>query len=109
MIKDRRSKKWTAIMLPEHVAAVKLEIENDKKGTQPILDEDKIQEIEMTILEGMEYASILKYIIFREGYFHSIIGRAVQILYLKQEIWIEDGKGDTHKLPFSKIIDVVHP
>lgn len=109
MIKDRGSKKWTAIMLPEQVAAVKQEIENDKKVSQPILDEDKIQEIEMTILEGMEYASILKYNIFRDGYFHSIIGRTVQILYLKQEIWIENDQGDTYKVHFSKIVDVVHP
>lgn len=51
----------------------------------------------------MEYASILKYIIFRSGYFHIIIGKTVKIHYLKKEIWKEDEKGDTDELSFSKI------
>lgn len=31
MIKDRGTKKWVAMMLPEHVAAVKEELLNEKK------------------------------------------------------------------------------
>ena len=47
VIRDRGNIKWTAIMLPEHVAAVKQELINLKKVKQPILDEDRLTEIEM--------------------------------------------------------------
>lgn len=107
MLKDRGNKKWVAMMLPEHVAAVKQEMEDGKKIKKPILDEDRIQEIESIILEGMEFASILDYKIFNNGYINNIIGRTVRIVYLEKEIWIEDLNHVTHKIPFSLIVDVV--
>jgi hypothetical protein len=45
MIKDRRTKKSVAIMLPEHVAAVKEELFNEKKIIKPTLDQDKIADM----------------------------------------------------------------
>ena len=41
VIRDRGNIKWTAIILPEHVAAVKQELINLEKVNQPILDENR--------------------------------------------------------------------
>ena len=51
MIKDRGTKKWVAMMLPEHVAAVKEELLNEKKIKKPELDQEKLNDIDLLIHE----------------------------------------------------------
>lgn len=85
VIRDRGNIKWTAIMLPEHVAAVKQEVINLEKVKQPILDEDRLTEIEMLIHEAMEYNLQLEFKIFKKGYIESIIGHTHFIDYIKKE------------------------
>ncbi|MEY8742397.1 YolD-like family protein [Bacillales bacterium AN1005] len=106
VIKDRGNIKWTAIMLPEHVAAVKQEIINLEKVNQPILDEDRLTEIEMLIHEAMEYNLQLEFKSFKEGYIESIIGHTQCIDYIKKEFRIKDKDDLIHNLPFQKIVDV---
>ncbi|MGG4409276.1 YolD-like family protein [Niallia taxi] len=106
VIKDRGNIKWTAIMLPEHVAAVKQEIINLEKVNQPILDEDRLTEIEMLIHEAMEYNLQLEFKSFKEGYIESIIGQTQCIDYIKKEFRIKDKDDLIHNLPFQKIVDV---
>ncbi|MCM3217745.1 YolD-like family protein [Niallia taxi] len=106
MIKDRGNIKWTAIMLPEHVAAVKQEIINLEKVNQPLLDEDRLSEIEMLIYEAMEYNLQLEFKLFKKGYIESIIGHTHFIDYIKKEFRIKDKNELTHKIPFQKIVDV---
>ena len=106
MIRDRGNIKWTAIMLPEHVAAVKQEIVNLEKVNQPILDEDRLTEIEMLIHEAMEYNLQLEFKLFKKGYIESIIGHTQFIDYIKKEFRIQDINELIHKIPFQKIVDV---
>jgi len=106
MLKDRGTKKWVAMMLPEHVAAVKNEIENQKKVKQPILDEDKVSEIEMLIHEAMEYNLLLQYKVFKNGYIKSFTGRTVFIDYIKKEFRVQEEDESIHYLPFHILVDV---
>lgn len=106
MIKDRGNKKWTAMMLPEHVAAVKQELINLKKVDQPILDEDRLAEIEMLIHEAMEYNLLLEFKLFKKGFIESIIGHTHFIDYIKKEFRIKDKNELIHKIPFQKVVDV---
>lgn len=106
MIKDRGNKKWTAMMLPEHVAAVKQELINLKKVNKPILDEDRLAEIEMLIHEAMEYNLQLEFKLFKKGFIESIIGHTHFIDYIKKEFRIKDKNELIHKIPFQKVVDV---
>lgn len=106
MIRDRGNKKWTALMLPEHVAAVKQEVINLNKVEQPILDEDRLTEIEMLIHEAMEYNLILKFSVFKNGFIDSIIGQTHFIDYIKKEFRIQDKHEKIHFISFHKIVDV---
>ncbi|WP_273128921.1 YolD-like family protein [Bacillus weihaiensis] len=106
MIRDRGNIKWTAIMLPEHVAAVKQELINLEKVKKPILDEDRLAEIEMLIHEGMEYNYLLEFKLFKKGFIESIIGHTHFIDYIKKEFRIKDKNDLIHKIPFQKIVDV---
>ncbi|HEY4601282.1 MAG TPA: YolD-like family protein [Cerasibacillus sp.] len=48
-IKDRGTKKWTSIMLPEHVKALRELNKELDKVQKPILDEQKIWENEVKL------------------------------------------------------------
>ncbi len=106
MIRDRGNIKWTAILLPEHVAAVKQELINLEKVNQPILDEDRLTEIEMLIHEEMEYNLQLEFKLFKKGYIESIIGHTHFIDYIKKEFRIKDKDDLIHNISFLKIVDV---
>jgi len=106
VIRDRGNIKWTAIMLPEHVAAVKQEVINLEKVKQPILDEDRLTEIEMLIHEAMEYNLQLEFKLFKKGYIESIIGHTHFIDYIRKEFRIKDKDDSIHNISFQKIVDV---
>ncbi|MDE5054916.1 YolD-like family protein [Niallia taxi] len=106
MIRDRGNIKWTAIMLPEHVAAVKQELINLEKVSEPILDENRLEEIEMLIHEAMEFNLLLDFKLFKKGFIESIIGHTHFIDYIKKEFRIKDKNELIHKIPFQKIVDV---
>ncbi len=106
MLKDRGTKKWVAMMLPEHVAAVKNEIENQKKVAQPILNEDKLNDIDILIHEGMEYNQLLKFSLYNGGYIKTLYGRTVYIDYLNNQLRIQDEKDQIHYVSFRKLVDV---
>jgi len=106
VIRDRGNIKWTAIMLPEHVAAVKQELINLEKVKQPILDEDRLTEIEMLIHEAMEYNLQLEFKLFKKGYIESIIGHTHFIDYIRKEFRIKDRDDLIHNISFQKIVDV---
>lgn len=106
MIRDRGSIKWTAMMLPEHVQSIKEALEEDKKITQPILDESQTQEMELLILEGMEYNWTLHYDIFKNGAIKIITGRTVYIDHIKQELRIQDTNNNIHYIPFRTLVNI---
>lgn len=106
MIMDRGNIKWTAMMLPEHVAAVKQELINLEKVNKPILDEDGLAKIELLIYEAMEYNLQLEFSLFKKGFIESIVGSTHFIDYIKKEFRIKDKNDLIHNVPFQKIVDV---
>lgn len=106
MIMDRGNIKWTAIMLPEHVVAVKQELLNLEKVNQPILDEARLTEIEMLIHEAIKYNLQLEFKLFKKGYIETIIGHTHFIDYIKKEFRIKDKNDVIHNVSFQKIVDV---
>ncbi|MGG0738207.1 YolD-like family protein [Niallia taxi] len=106
MIRDRGAIKWTAMMLPEHVQSIKDALKEDKKITQPILDEDQIHEMEMLILESLEYGWVLECEMFKNSEIRHISGHVVYIDKLKQEIRIQDTKDGLHSIPFRSLVNI---
>ncbi|MEK4667390.1 YolD-like family protein [Niallia sp. FSL R7-0271] len=106
MIRDRGAIKWTAMMLPEHVQSVKEALAEDKKLTQPILDEDQIREMELLILESMEHGWSLHCEVFKNGEIRHVSGHVVYIDHLKQEIRIQDDSDNIHQIPFRSLVNI---
>ncbi|MBZ9536898.1 YolD-like family protein [Cytobacillus oceanisediminis] len=106
MLRDRGMKKWQGFFLPEHIKLVKEEFENQNKIKQPILDEDKLNDIDILIHEGMEDNLLLKFSLFNDGYINTLLGRTVYIDYLNNKLRIQDEKDQIHHVSFSKLVDV---
>src|SRR5699024_11183725 len=52
-IKDRGTKKWNSMMLPEHVEAVKDVFAEEERKEKPILDEQQKMEIDANIKRAL--------------------------------------------------------
>ncbi|MEC1714778.1 YolD-like family protein [Schinkia azotoformans] len=106
MIKDRGTKKWVAMMLPEHVGMVKQSWKDAEKLPKPILDEQALEEIERSILEANETKSELIITYWENGAFKNIIGHVHSIITHQKAIRIEDKFEMRHTVKFSDIIDI---
>lgn len=78
-VNDRGSKKWTSIMLPEHVEALrKLFAEYDHEE-KPVLDEQQLAENERVLQEAIEYDLTIEVKYFKDYGIHTIKGRVMFI------------------------------
>jgi len=106
MIRDRGNIKWTAMMLPEHVQSLREALIDENKIRKPELDEQTIEEFEMTILEAMEFNTPIVLEIFENGYKNSLKGTVHYINHLKSQLILQDEKGYFHHIPFNKLINI---
>lgn len=78
-INDRGSKKWTALMLPEHIAELKeLFAEQDHKE-KPILDEQQLIENEMLLNQAIEGDLTITVKYFKDYNYHFAEGKVLFI------------------------------
>ncbi|MGP4040228.1 YolD-like family protein [Gracilibacillus sp. D59] len=52
---DRGNKKWTAMMMPEHMEMLHNIFEEEQKFEKPILSEDQYDEMQRTIQEAIKF------------------------------------------------------
>ena len=112
MLRDRGTIKWTAMMLPEHVEAVKEYMESTKKVKKPELDPQAFEEIERIVCEAMENNSLLAFTYWEGtketglGDFKTLLGTVHYIDVHGQAFRIVDHFDERFYLPFIDIIDV---
>ncbi|MFF2752801.1 YolD-like family protein [Psychrobacillus sp. NPDC058041] len=105
MIKDRGTKKWTAMMLPEHVSLIRKYNEEQKKNPRPQLDEwdrDIIQEnIQIAMSRNVE----VEIKTWKNGAFICSVGKITWIDLKRRVIEMED-VFHSFCLRFDDIVDV---
>ncbi|WP_163581105.1 YolD-like family protein [Gracilibacillus saliphilus] len=92
MIGDRGNKKWTSLMLPEHVERLQdFFKEEEKQIDKPILSEDQLEEIQRVLNEALEYELkvILKY--YQNKQIHHVIGKIYMSNNGKMKMIMNDG------------------
>ncbi|MGE1103684.1 YolD-like family protein [Peribacillus simplex] len=68
-IKDRGKLKWQpALMLPEHVKLLNEANKDYYRQVNPILDEYQLEEFENKIHTAMEFASLVKFTVWEDGF-----------------------------------------
>jgi len=76
------------------------------QAVTPILDEDKIAEMEILIHEAMEFNWTLSYEFFEDGYIKTITGKTIFVDYINKYFRIQDEKEYNYQIPFYKLVNV---
>ncbi len=74
MLRDRGSKKWTAMMLPEHVRLLREWQEEDTIPDRKEPDEQQLEEWEFLLSEAMEWDRVLAIRYWKNGQPHEVEG-----------------------------------
>lgn len=106
MIKDRGNIKWTAMMLPEHVAMIKKIYADQDKVQKPQLDEQAWFEIELTIQEALIKNSSVQFTYWQNGYYETLVGRINSIDFLQKQIKLIMDDEEIKYLHYDKVVSV---
>lgn len=79
MINDRGTKKWTALMLPEHIEMLKDVFAEQNHKEKPILDDQRLAENEMMLTEAIENDLTVEITYFKNHDLHDIDGKILFI------------------------------
>lgn len=88
-LKDRGSKKWTSIMLPEHVEAIKRVFEEEEKEKKPILDEQQKIKNDVVIKNALEIGVPITIKHFKNGKRRTTSGYIDYIDHIEGKLFIE--------------------
>ncbi|KZE66849.1 hypothetical protein AWM68_19960 [Fictibacillus phosphorivorans] len=106
MIRDRGNIKWTAMMLPEHVKALRAFDSDQTKKEKPELDEQHLSLMEETISEAMAENLELCFTYFKSDDFHLYIGKVHYIDTYRKELRVMDFHEETFRLKLESLVDV---
>lgn len=90
MLRDRGTKKWTSMMLPEHVEGLKQLFKEEAYKAMPILDEQQKIQNELFLQAALKYDSIIKVVYFKDHDFHVMKGHILFIDILNGILRMEE-------------------
>lgn len=90
MIRDRGKMKWqSAFFMPEHVKMLK-DIEVDaNKTSKPQLDEQQLEEIQIVIMESLDYTLPIKISTWENGFTNHMTAIVDNLDMINKEIRVE--------------------
>ncbi|NRG44592.1 YolD-like family protein [Bacillus sp. CRN 9] len=90
MTRDRGKMKWQSVFfMPEHVKILK-DVEIDaNKTSKPQLDEHQLEEIQIVIMESLDYALPIKISIWENGFTNHMTAIVDNLDMIKKEIRVE--------------------
>jgi YolD-like protein len=108
MLRDRGLKKWQGFFMTEHTEALKDYVKEQQRQQQPILDEQKLQEMNELIAESMENNSPVRFKVYNKhlGTFECISGKVHYVDTIKQEFRIKDRDDSIHLIDFNVTADI---
>lgn len=106
MLKDRGTIKWTAMMLPEHVAMLRKLKESTNYKAKPILDEQFLEELNETMCISMQAKEAIELTYYHEHDYKSISGVIQSFDIVTKCVRIVSKEGSSVQLKAENIIDV---
>ncbi|MEX3715775.1 YolD-like family protein [Cytobacillus horneckiae] len=90
MIRDRGKMKWqSAFFMPEHVKMLN-DIQIDaSKTSKPLLDEQQLEEIQIVIMESLDYTLPIKISTWQNGFTNHMTVIVDNLDMIKKEIRVE--------------------
>ncbi|MEC0342012.1 YolD-like family protein [Bacillus sonorensis] len=93
-------------ILPDHRLALKQLAEERQKVKKASLDEQQIEEMEMTVAQSMEDGNTLLFEIYDEGYIRECVGSVHYIDHIRKEFRMKDENGGNHYIKFENIMNI---
>ncbi|PUB08215.1 YolD-like protein [Paenisporosarcina sp. OV554] len=104
-LKDRGNKKWTAMMLPEHVAELRTDEANYDKVDRPQLNQYDMEYIQDEIQRAVTSKSEVTLRFWMNGEFKYRKGTIEEVNLMKRYIDVED-PFDTSRYNFDDIVGI---
>ncbi|HLR71312.1 MAG TPA: YolD-like family protein [Pseudogracilibacillus sp.] len=101
-VHDRGTMKWVSLMLPEHVEMLKEVFVEYKE--KPILDEQKMTEIDRTLKYALKYQVTIEMTYYEDGDFLTLRGKLAEIDQWRGYIVLRNENGG--HISLSNMIDV---
>ncbi len=89
-MEDRGTKKWTSLMLPEHIKALKDMWAEDQWKEKPMLDEQMIVEMNLKLQLAMNEDLTVEIEYFRDHDYHKTRGKLLGVDPLLNYLRLED-------------------
>lgn len=89
-IYDRGAKKWTSLMLPEHVEALKELFATYDHQQKPILDEQEMQVNAYKLRTALVSQQIIEVTYFKDHHFHVVLGEVKEIELEKRYVIVKE-------------------
>lgn len=106
MINDRGSKKWVAMMLPEHVEMLNQLHDEQSHQSMPQLDEQKFIELSQKISDAVTDNLTVEVAYFKDYGVWTIIGRIEKIDTYTRTLTVHTIMNDTYKIKLDSIVDI---
>nr|BDD44105.1 hypothetical protein 6 [Bacillaceae bacterium] len=90
-VNDRGIKKWTSIMLPEHVEALKTAFDELEQQEKPILDEQQKVEIDLKLQMAIQNDLTVTVEYFEDHEYHRMQGKLLMVDVMNNCLRFEDG------------------
>ncbi|GAA0480664.1 YolD-like family protein [Salinibacillus aidingensis] len=105
MLKDRGNKKWTSLMLPEHVEELKKLWEDYEKEPMPVLDEQELEEMNQICVTACKQKQKVQVTVYQDGNRKTREGRITKLNEQHQTIQFETVQG-TEKLAVQTLLHI---
>ncbi|MCF3941554.1 YolD-like family protein [Oceanobacillus alkalisoli] len=100
-MEDRGTKKWTSIMLPEHVKALKEMWAEDEWKEKPMLDEQQLTEINLRLQLALHNDLTVEIEYFKNHDYHKTRGKLLGVDPLLNYLRLEE-----MELPLDSLVSV---
>ncbi|SDY80368.1 YolD-like protein [Evansella caseinilytica] len=104
--KDRGTIKWTSLMLPEHVTALRQLKQQQTKQPKPEVDFQQLEAFEYIVCEAMETNREMHFILWQDGLFVEFRGNIHYIDHLKKQLHVKSLLGDVKYIPLNSLISI---
>lgn len=105
-IKDRGSKKWTSLMLPEHVKMLQELNVDYERVKKPTIDEQGWEQINETLHIAIEYNLPVAFTLWQDGFFNDVEGKVHYIDLVNELVHVVDINLRAHRIDFDAIASV---
>ncbi|MBM7598454.1 hypothetical protein JOC34_000811 [Virgibacillus halotolerans] len=93
-VNDRGTKKWTSLMMPEHIQMLDELWKEDDKKTKPIIDEQQREEFDIKLQIALKDHLTVEVVYFVDYDFHTVKGKLDKIDVLNGRLHIDNMRID---------------